>query len=151
MSDTLLPNTYPQSQKALRKTHTKPPTKTVSSGLWGACLASRLLCELGWMLHLSGLWDLNLVQPVSSKACSVSVRYQAAVFRVCVCGVGVAETQPKVHVSDPGRGCIRPEEWGPFSQFLQDAVWPRGGPIRTERVGGTLQSLGGTLHFPLTS
>lgn len=145
--DTLLPNTYPQSQEAPRK-----KKKPVNSGLWGACLASSLLCELGWMLSLSGLWDLNL-GAANSKACSVSVRLPGLLYSECVVeGLRGAETQPEVPLSDPGRGLHPPQRNGePFFSFLQDAVWHRGGPLRTKKVGGTLQSLGGTLHFPLTS
>lgn len=74
--DALLPNTYPQSQEAHRK-----KKKPVSSGLWRACLASSLQCELGCTLNLSGLWDLCAV---NSKACLVSVRLSGLLYSACV-------------------------------------------------------------------
>lgn len=66
MFDTLFLNIHPQLQEGLRKSQ-------LSSGLWRACLASSLLCDLGKMLNHSGLWHLNL-DPTNSKAFLVSAR-----------------------------------------------------------------------------
>lgn len=73
--DTLLPNTYPQSQEA--------PRKKASQFRALESLASSLLCALGWTHNLSGLWDLNL-GAANSKACSVSVRLPGLLHSECV-------------------------------------------------------------------